>query len=380
MLPGFELQRDVLHDRRPAAVAEGDATQLQCAFRRELDGPGALRDSVLGLDEAHDLPERGEPLPEVPEPLAEAGDRVEQLHEVEHVRGDRALRDRAVAVHRGGDEQHGDERDGLGERDHREQADVHEGGAAPGADLGPATRLVRLDRVPLPPERLDHADAREALLQHGQCLGDSVADRVVGAARAVVEGPARRDQDGQGDERDGGEGRRKHDEHAHGEGDLQPAADDLDQRLAQELVERLHVGGEPRDQHACPFLLEEAEGQRLQLVERRRPEPVQKALARRGGQQRLRADDERLRQGQPQDRQSRDVDRVQVMLADPAVDRVPNERGPGEREQRRHDHRRGSAEIQALDRADESARLAPDVAYGRALHQAASLSSASSAR
>ena len=111
-------------------------------------------------------------------------------------------RDLAVAIQVGGGEQHGHERDRLRQRDHREEPDVHERGAPPGADLRVAARLVGVDRLPLAPERLDHAHAREPLLQRGQRLGDPVADRVVGAARAVVEGPARGDQHRQRDQRD----------------------------------------------------------------------------------------------------------------------------------------------------------------------------------
>src|SRR2546430_13628713 len=50
------------------------------------------------------------------------------------------------------------------------------------------------------------------------------------------------------------------------ERDLEAAADHLDERLAEELVERLHVGGEPRDEHAGPLPLGFFEQQRAGVL------------------------------------------------------------------------------------------------------------------
>jgi len=61
-------------------------------------------------------------------------------------------------------------------------------------DLGLAPRVVGLERPSLAPEGLDDADARQALLQDRQRLGNAIANRVVDTARAVVERPARGDQ------------------------------------------------------------------------------------------------------------------------------------------------------------------------------------------
>jgi hypothetical protein len=195
-----------------------------------------------------------------------------------------------------------------------------------------------------------------------------------------MEGPAGCDQNGQRDKRDRGEGGREDHQHGHREHDLQPAADDLDQRLPQKLVQRLHVRGQARDEHAGSLLLEEAERQRLQLVERGPAQPVQEALARGRGQQRLGADDERLHGCQAEDGERCDVERTLVVLSDAVVDGIAHERRPGQRDQRREDHGRGCEQVQALNWAHELARLVPDLPRRCALHQAAWLSSASRAR
>ena len=126
MLARLELDRHAVDDGPLPVVAEGDVAQRERSAVRELYRPVAFDDRVRRLQQSDDLAERGEALPELAEPLAEAGDRVEELHQVEDVGGDCPFRDRSVAVHRRGDEQHGQQRRRLGERDHREEADVHE--------------------------------------------------------------------------------------------------------------------------------------------------------------------------------------------------------------------------------------------------------------
>ena len=66
-----------------------------------------IEDRVRRLQQADDLAERGQALAEFPEPLAEPGNRVEQLHQVEDVGGDRPRRDRPLAIERRADEQDG---------------------------------------------------------------------------------------------------------------------------------------------------------------------------------------------------------------------------------------------------------------------------------
>ena len=380
VLSDSELQRDVAHDGVPVCVAEGDPLDGQHAFARELDGRGPLHDRIRHAEQPDDLAERGEPLAELPEPFAEAGDRVEELDQVDDEGGDRPLRDRPVPVHRRRDEQDGDQRRRLRERNHREQADVHERGAAPCVHLRVAAGTVGIERLPLAPERLHHADARKPLLQHRQRLGDTVPDRVVDVAGAVVEGPAGEEQDRQRDERDEGERRRQDDERRYRQDDLEPAADDLDQRLADELRQRLHVGCQARDEHARALALEEAERQRLQLLERRRPQVAEKPLPRRRREERLRPHDERLHEREADQYDRRDVQRPLLVLRDPGIDRVAHQRRPGEGDQRRRDHGRGRAHVPAPDRPQQAARLVPNHPRRNSLVHAARLSIASRAR
>ena len=126
VLSRLQLERHAVDDRPLTVVAERDVVQCERSASRELDGSGAFHDCVRRLQQPHDLSERGQALAELAEPLAEAGDRVEQLHQVEDVSGDRPSRDRPMAIHRRRDEQDREQCHRLRERDHREEADVHE--------------------------------------------------------------------------------------------------------------------------------------------------------------------------------------------------------------------------------------------------------------
>ena len=285
-----------------------------------------------------------------------------------------------MAVHRRRDEQHGEQRHRLRERNHREEPDVHEGRAAPSAHLCLAARVVRLQRPPLAAKGLHDADTRQPFLERRQRVGDPVSDRVVDAPGAVVEGPARDDQDRKRDERDCRERRREDDERGDGQCDLQAAADDLDQRLAYELGQRLDVRGQPRHQKARTLALEEAEWKRLQLVERRRPQRAEELFAGARRQQRLSADGEGLHRREAEERDRGDVERTAVVLRNSRVDRVADERGAGERDQRRDDHRQGGAQVACAHRPEQPAGLAPDLLQRCPFRHAASLSSASSPR
>ena len=213
-------------------------------MRRKVDRLGRLHDRVRRLEQADDLRERCDSLAEVAEPFGEAPDRIEELNEIEHERGDRPDRDRPVAIHRCRDEQHADQCGRLGERQDCEQPDVHERRAAPRAHLRLAAGPVSLQRPLLAPERLHDANAGESFLQCRQRLRDAVPDRVVRAAGAVVEAPTRHDQDRQRDERHGGEGRREDEQRGDRQQDLERAPGDLDERVAHELGQRLDVGSE----------------------------------------------------------------------------------------------------------------------------------------
>src|SRR5438093_4783095 len=58
-----------------------DPAQRDRPLVRQLDGVRLLPDRNRHLEQADDLPQRGQPLPELPEPLGEAADRVERSEE-----------------------------------------------------------------------------------------------------------------------------------------------------------------------------------------------------------------------------------------------------------------------------------------------------------
>src|SRR5262249_58696445 len=127
--------------------------------RRQVDRAAPLDDRVRRPQQADDLAQSSEALPELTEPLAEPGDRVEELNQVEDIGRDSSFRDRPVPVQRGRDEEDCEQGDRLREGNHREEPDVDERGPPPGVDLGLAPRVVGLERSALPPERLDDANA-----------------------------------------------------------------------------------------------------------------------------------------------------------------------------------------------------------------------------
>ena len=272
-------------------------------------------------------------------------------------------RDLAVAIQGGGGEQHRHERDRLRQRDHREEPDVHERGAPPGADLRVAARLVGVDRLPLAPERLDHAHAREPFLQRGQRLGDAVADRVVGAARAVVEGPARRRS------APAARSARRARASARGSRARPPSA-----RSAGRCRSTSTIASRRNSSSACTSEVsretstpvrscsKNPSGSACSFSKAAARSRFRKRSLRGRGQQRLRAHDQRLQRREHEQRDRGHVERVQVVLDDPVVDRVADERRAGERDQRRDDHGRGRAEVEPLHRPREAAGLAPDLA------------------
>ena len=280
VLAGSQLQRQVVHDGTAVAVAERHPAQRQHSLARQLDRAGTLGDRARHLEQPDDLRERRQALPKLAEPLREPPDRIEQLDQIEDERRDRPDRDLPVPVHRRRRQQHDDQRRRLRQRKEREEPDVHERRTPPRTHLSLATRLVLRHGAILPPERLHHAHAGKSLLQHRERLRNPVANGAVRLARPVMKAPARGDQDRQRHQRDQRQLRRQPDECDDRQDDLQCATRDLDERFTHELVERLHVRRQPRDEHAGPFPLEEAERQRLQLVERRHAQAVEEPLAR----------------------------------------------------------------------------------------------------
>ena len=243
-----------------------------------------------------------------------------------------------------------------------------------------AAWLVLVECPLLAPERLNHANPGQPFLQRRQRLSDAIADRMVGTAGAVVEAPTRDHEDRQRDEGHARELRGQDEQRRHRQHDLERATRDLDQRVADELRQGLDVRRQPRHEYTCALLLEEAEREGLELVERRRPQCAEEALARRGGEDDLRAHGEWLQAREAEEDQRRDVQRVRVVLLDAGVDCVADKRWACECEQRRHDDGDCRADVAPTHGTCMHAGVPPDGPSRCALHHAAASSSASRAR
>ena len=172
-------------------------------------------------------------------------------------------------------------------------------------------------------------------------------------------------------ERDEREHRREHDDRDPRDREQQQAADHLDQHLARECRQRLHVRGQARDEHARALALEERHRQPLEVLVRGNAERSEEALARARGAD----DDEPLEQRPDKDEhevgERRDRDRRLVAALDPLVDRVLEQERARDGDERRADDAGCGERDQAAVRAEEDPRAAED----RRVHAASNASS-----
>ena len=128
-------------------------------------------------------------------------------------------------------------------------------------------------------ERAHHAHAGERLLEVGRDLRDLLAREPVGARRDEPERHARHEQDGEGEERDQGELRVEQHQDHRGADQRERGREERRDPLGHELVERLHVVRQPRDQHARLVARVEADRQPLEVLEELDPQVLQRPLA-----------------------------------------------------------------------------------------------------
>ena len=174
----------------PADVGEATPVDLDVAPLGQVDGARALGDVDRRVEQLEQLAQRGAGRLHDVEQLGELLDRLEQVGEREDEEGDRADRERAVVHPPAADA----DRDGGGEQpgqlDDRQVPgrDLH--GAHVGVEQAPVAELEagRLDV--LAPERLDDADAGDALLQLRQRVADAVAHVEVGRVGLALEADA----------------------------------------------------------------------------------------------------------------------------------------------------------------------------------------------
>jgi hypothetical protein len=206
------------------------------------------------------------------------------------------------------------------------------------AQVGGPVVLVELAE-PLQVARLlgkvpHHADPRQALLQVRGDRRHLLARGAVGVGRHDPERERRERQHREHEEREqrqleveDHEDRRRADER-------QGRAEQRHHAVGDQLVERLHVVGQPRDQHARLPARVEAHRQRLQVREQLDPQVLQHTLADPADEVRLcigRAPvDDRARE----ERDHHEREHRQVAGRDPLVDRQLRQRRRGERRAR----------------------------------------------
>ena len=97
--------------------------------------------------------------------------------------------------------------------------------------------------------------------------------------RGEPERHARHQQHGEGEEGDRGRARVEHHQDHRGADERQRGREERRDALGHELVERLDVVGQARDQHARPVARVEADRQALEMLEQLDPEVLQRPLA-----------------------------------------------------------------------------------------------------
>ena len=187
---------------------------------------------------------------------------------------------------------------------------------------------------------------RERLLQVGGDIGDLLPGEPVGAGGGDPEDHAADRQQREGEEGDQGQldVEREHD-HDHARRSVRVLENRVDDAVGDQLVERLHVVGHPRDQHPRAAPGEEADRHLLDVGVDALAQVLQRPLADPADEVGLRVG------GGPVDRHRGDEDehdhrqRALVAVLDPAVDRLPGQVRGRQRRGGRHQQRRRSSAI-----------------------------------
>ncbi len=227
-----------------------------------------------------------------------------------------------------------------------------------------------LERFPLGVENLHGLRARQSFLQKGVDAGQPRADAVVAAPRALAEPTRRKDEHRDGDERDECQ-LPVHPEHHPDDGrDHHQVAEHVNHARGEQLVERVHVRGEPR--HHAPDRVAVVVGDllALQLAVKLAPEVVHHALAHGFEQHGLQVrepegDEEHGEEDEREPFQSADVARRDV-----PVNRVLRELRLKDAQQIEHErqHERGQERAQVrLQVAHQPARHLPVVSLADGL-------------
>ena len=223
--------------------------------------------------------QRGRCLLERVEHLRELLDRLVQVVEVQHERGDDPHRDGVLGREERTEPDDERERQSLHELDDP----VVDRGDALGADARAVLLVARADelahRLVGLVERLDHPHAGQALLQRGEGASHAVAHAEVRTARrAPVED--RRDHEYRAEQEDDQRELPAQQQHGDQRADHEDAAHhEHRQALADEVLQRLHVGGHARDEQPGPRAVEETHRHAHDVVEHALAQVEQERLA-----------------------------------------------------------------------------------------------------
>ena len=270
------------------------------------------------------------------EDLRELLYRLVQVVEVQDERGDDADGDGAVGREVRAEADDERERQPLDELDDS----VVRGSDALGADARAVLLAAGVDEVADGPiglvERLDDTHPCETLLQRGERAADTITDAQVRTSRHAAVPHGRDDEDRAHEQHDDPE-LPAEDEHRDERRDDQHAAHhEHRQSLADEVLERLHVGRHARHEQAGSGAIEEAHRHAHDVVEHATAQIEQERLAGlRYSVDRRAAEDVRAG-GRDDEEQRREGDRVDVALRDALVDAEADQRR-AQRHQRRPD-------------------------------------------
>ena len=350
-------------ERLARPVREHDVVELDLAADPpELDRVGRVLQLGLLVEQLEDLVQRRHPGLVGRVELRQRLDRVEEVVQ----RGDEGHEhaDRHLAVDRliAAVEQDPGGREPAQQLDGREVGRVevdrlHVRLAVLVVELGEAREVALLLG-----EGAHDPDPRQRLLQVGGDRRDLLAREPVGVGGDDPERQRADRQHGEDEERQQGELEVEHDQDRGRADQRQRRAEQRHHAVGDELVERLHVVGQPRDQHARLLARVEADRERLQVREELDPQVLQRALADPARQVGLRVGRAPVDQRRGEERDHDPGQRAQVAGRDPGVDRELGERRRRQRgrggDQQRAEHQQRAPAV-GPQQLEQAAQLAP---------------------
>ncbi len=318
------------------AVGEAHALDGEIAPVGQVDRTGALGHVDAGVEQAEQLGQRRPRRLQDVEELTELLDRLEEIGEGQHEEGDGAHRDRVVEHQPATDEDDGGGGAQPGELDDRQVPGLHLHRGHVGVVEGAVATTEVADLDLLAGEGLDDPHPGDALLEVGKGRADAVPHHQVGPVRVALEADARHHHEGHrhqahqqqlpGDDGQGGEG----------EGQQQGVRHEHEQADLDQLLQRLDVGGHPRDHDAGLLAVVEGHGQPQQVGEHAVAEVLEERLADQADLQDHQPVDDIAHGGGDDVTDDGQVEGGGVALGQALVDGEAHEERPGEHRGRPH--------------------------------------------